>query len=55
VIEGWDARAVYDLSDWPGAPQVTDLGAGTWRLRLGLGILELRGVAEGVDVRGQVR
>jgi len=55
VIEGWDAGAVYDLSDWPGAPQVTDLGAGTWRLRLGLGILELRGVAEGVDVRGQVR
>ncbi|PWK59621.1 sulfatase-like hydrolase/transferase [Roseicyclus mahoneyensis] len=54
VIEGWDARAVYDLSGWPGAPEVQELGGGVWRLRLGLGIVEVTGVAEGVDLRGQV-
>lgn len=32
-----------------------DLGGGVWRLRLGLGIVEIEGVAEGVDVRGQVQ
>ncbi|MHA7887953.1 sulfatase-like hydrolase/transferase [Roseicyclus sp.] len=55
VISGWDAGAVYDLSGWPGEPSVEDLGGGVWRLRLGLGIVEIEGVAEGVDVRGQVR
>lgn len=55
VIEGWDASAVYDLSGWPGTPQVQEMGGGVWRMRLGLGIVEVRGVAEGVDLRGQVR
>ncbi|WP_284262244.1 sulfatase-like hydrolase/transferase [Roseicyclus amphidinii] len=55
VISGWDAGAVYDLSGWPGAPSVEDHGGGVWRLRLGLGIVEIEGVPEGVDVRGQVR
>lgn len=55
VISGWDAGAVYDLSGWPGAPSVEALGGGVWRLRLGLGIVEIEGVPEGVDVRGQVR
>jgi arylsulfatase A-like enzyme len=55
VISGWDAGAVYDLSGWPEAPSVEALGGGVWRLRLGLGIVEIEGVPEGVDVRGQVR
>jgi arylsulfatase A-like enzyme len=55
VISGWDAGAVYDLSGWPGEPSVEALGGGVWRLRLGLGIVEIEGVPEGVDVRGQVQ
>lgn len=55
VIEGWDAGAVYDLSGWPGVPEVQEMGGGVWRLRLGLGIVEVRGVAEGVDLGAQVR
>ncbi|MBF9060940.1 sulfatase-like hydrolase/transferase [Rhodobacterales bacterium HKCCSP123] len=55
VISGWDEGQVYDLSGWPGEPSVEDLGGGVWRLRLGLGIVEIEGVPEGVDVRGQVR
>lgn len=55
VISGWDAGAVYDLSSWPGAPSVEDHGGGVWRLRLGLGIVEIEGVPEGVDLAGQVR
>jgi Ca2+-binding RTX toxin-like protein len=54
VIRGWDAGQVYDLSGWPGAPQVQEIGSGVWRMRLGLGIVEVTGVAEGVDLRGQV-
>lgn len=55
VIEGWDAGAVYDLSGWPGVPEVQEMGGGVWRLRLGLGIVEVRGVAEGVDLGAQLR
>jgi arylsulfatase A-like enzyme len=55
VIRGWDAGQVYDLSGWPGEPQVQEIGGGVWRMRLGLGIVEVTGVAEGVDLRGQVR
>ena len=55
VIEGWDAGQVYDLSRWPGAATLEDRGAGTWRLRLGLGIVEITAVAPGVDLGGQVQ
>ena len=54
VIEGWDAGQVYDLSGWPAAPVVQDMGGGVWRFRLGLGIVEVRGVAEGQDLGAQV-
>jgi hypothetical protein len=33
---------------------VEEVGGGVWRLRLGLGIVEIEGVPEGVDVREQV-
>jgi arylsulfatase A-like enzyme len=54
VIRGWDAGQVYDLSGWPGQPSVRPMGGGVWRIRLGLGVVEVTGVAEGVDLRGQV-
>jgi hypothetical protein len=55
VIDGWDAEARYDLSGWPARPTIMDMGGGVWRLRLGLGIVEIHGVAEGVDLGGQVQ
>ena len=55
VITGWDAEQTYDLSTWPARPAVQDMGGGVWRLRLGLGIVEVQGVAEGADLGGQVR
>jgi arylsulfatase A-like enzyme len=55
VISGWDGAQVYDLSGWPGPPEVQEVGGGVWRLRLGLGIVEIEGVADGVDLAGQVR
>lgn len=55
VIRGWDRVQVYDLSGWPAAPVVTDMGGGVWRLRLGLEIVEVTGVPAGVDLRGQLR
>ncbi|NKX43558.1 sulfatase-like hydrolase/transferase [Roseicyclus persicicus] len=54
VIRGWDAGQVYDLSGWPAPPEVTARGGGVWRLRLGLGIVEVTGVPAGVDLGGQV-
>ena len=54
VIEGWDAGQVYDLSRWPTRPAVQDMGGGVWRFRLGLGIVEITGVAEGADPGRQV-
>lgn len=54
VITGWDAEQSYDLSTWPAKAAVEALGGGVWRLRLGLGIVEVQGVAEGVDLGGQV-
>jgi hypothetical protein len=54
VIRGWDAGQVYDLAAWPGQPSVRPMGGGVWRIRLGLGVVEVTGVAEGVDLRGQV-
>lgn len=54
VITGWDEEQSYDLSTWPARPAVEALGGGVWRFRLGLGIVEVRGVAEGVDLGGQV-
>ena len=55
VITGWDAEQSYDLSTWPARPAVQDMGGGVWRFRLGMGIVEVQGVAEGVDLGGQVR
>lgn len=54
VIRGWDEGQVYDLAAWPGQPSVRPMGGGVWRIRLGLGVVEVTGVAEGVDLRGQV-
>jgi len=54
LIDGWDTAQVYDLSGWPGAATVHDMGGGVWRLRLGLGIVEIAGVVEGADLAAQV-
>ncbi len=54
LIDGWDATQRYDLSAWPGPPQITDQGDGLWQIRLGLSIVEVTGVAAGADVSAQV-
>lgn len=54
VIDGWDAGQVYDLSGWPGTPEVREHGPGVWRVRLGLGVLEVRGVKDGMALERQV-
>ena len=54
VINGWDAGQIYDLSRWPAQPKAQDMGAGIWRLRLGLGLVEITGVATGADPSAQM-
>lgn len=54
VIEKWRPEQIYDLSAWPAEPEIQTLPAGRVRLRVGLAIVELRGVREGADIAGQV-
>ena len=53
VIEGWDAAQVYDLSGGP-ARRRCRIRRRVWRLRLGLGVVEIAGVPEGTDLAAQV-
>lgn len=54
LIAAWDAGQVYDLSDWPRAPELRETGSGVWQMRLGLSIIEVAGVAEGADLQAQI-
>lgn len=54
VIERWKADQIYDLSSWPGTPEITQHGKGRIRLRLGLSIVDLYGVRDAKRVAGQV-
>jgi len=53
IIATWDREQCYDLSAWPKPPTISRLPTGT-RLRCGLGILDIHGLPEGVDIRRQV-
>ena len=55
VIEKWAPEQVYDLSQWPGPPEVSEPGDDRVRLRLGLSIVELRQVRALDAVAGQLR
>ncbi|GAB5448376.1 sulfatase-like hydrolase/transferase [Gymnodinialimonas sp.] len=53
VIHRWHAAQRYDLSDWPATPSVTRTQYGT-RLRCGLTILDIHGVAGDADITTQI-
>lgn len=55
IIRRWDPAQTYDLSAWPGEPDLQDKGQGCWHLRLGLSVVELRQVKDPDALQSQIQ
>lgn len=54
VIRRWTPDQTYDLTKWPAAPEIQNLGEDRMRLRLGLSIVELHGVKNAIIIADQI-
>ncbi len=55
IVQRWRPEQIYDLSDWPGLPEIETGLPGRLRLRLGLSILDLLGARDPEQIRAQIR
>lgn len=54
IVRRWSSEQSYDLSCWPGTPEVSAHGENRVRVRLGLSVLEVWGVSDPAGFKAQL-